>query len=86
MGNGNDKANITGRATYRINPTVVCPDMEQLYFEMEAGGHVFEVGIVTILECILFAEKEKQLPKLPLTWYTEVCGRYDLPISEFKGE
>ena len=28
-------AKTTGRATYRISPTKVSPDMEQLYFELE---------------------------------------------------
>lgn len=34
-----------------------------------------------------FAAKEKQVPDLPLSWYTEVCSRYDMPLSElFEGE
>ena len=31
---------------------------------------------------VLFGAKEKQLPKLSLTWYNEVCSRYDIPLSE----
>lgn len=79
-------ANTTGRATYKHVPTKVCPDMEQLYFELEDKDHVFEIGLKTLLECILFGAKEKQIPKLPLTWYTEVCSRYDIPLSELLGE
>ena len=78
----NNIANTTGRATYKRTPTKVCPDMEQLYFELEDRGHVFQIGLKTLLECILFGAKEKQLPKLPLTWYNEVCSRYDIPLSE----
>lgn len=78
----NNIANTTGRATYKQTPTKVCPDMEQLYFELEDRGHVFQIGLKTLLECILFGAKEKQLPKLPLTWYNEVCSRYDIPLSE----
>lgn len=86
MGEINNIADTTGRAEYKCLPTKVCPDMEQLYFELEDKDHVFQIGIRTILECILFAAKEKQLPNLPMTWYTEVCSRYDIPLSELFGE
>lgn len=82
----NNIANTTGRATYKTTSTKICPEMEQLYFELEDKEHVFQIGIKTILECILFASKEQQLPNLPLAWYTEVCSRYDIPLSELFGE
>lgn len=78
----NNIANTTGKVVYKCSPTKVFPDMEQLYYELEDNGHIFQIVIKTILECILFGVKEKQLPKLPLTWYTEICSRYDIPISE----
>ena len=71
-------ADTTGRVRYKKTPTKISPDMEQLYFEMQDKEH--------ILECILFGAKEKQIPKLPLTWYSEVCSRYDIPLSELLGE
>ena len=79
-------ANTTGRVTYKTTSTKICPEMEQLYFELEDKEHIFQIGIKTILECILFATKELQLPNLPLAWYTEVCSRYDIPLSELFGE
>ena len=82
----NNIADTTGRATYKTAPTKICPCMEQLYFELEDKEHVFQIGIKTILECILFAAKEKQVPDLPLSWYTEVCSRYGIPLSELFGE
>lgn len=82
----NNIANTTGRATYKVSPTKICPDMEQLYFELEDDEHIFQIGIKTILECVLFAAKENQLPNLPLSWYTEVCSKYDIPLSELFGE
>ena len=82
----NNIADTTGRATYQSSPTKISPAMEQLYFEMEDKEHVFPIGLKTILECILFGAKEKQLPDLPLSWYTEVFSRYDIPMSELFGE
>lgn len=79
-------ADTTGSVRYKKTPTKISPDMEQLYFEMQDKEHIFEVGLRTILECILFGAKEKQIPKLPLTWYSEVCSRYDIPLSELLGE
>ena len=79
-------ADTTVRVRYKKTPTKISPDMEQLYFEMQDNEHIFEVGLRTILECILFGTKEKQIPKLPLTWYSEVCSRYDIPLSELLGE
>ena len=79
-------ADTTGRATYKKCPTTISPDMEQLYFDLAADEHVFQIGLKTILKCILFGVREKQLPKLPLAWYTEVCSRYDIPLSELFGE
>lgn len=86
MNSMNNIADTTGRVEYKSSSTKICPDMEQLYFELENKEHVFQIGIKTILECILFATKEKQLPNLPLAWYTEVCSRYDIPLSELFGE
>lgn len=82
----NNIANTTNNATYQCSPTKVSPDMEQLYFELEDKEHTFQIGIKTVLECLIFGVKEKQLPKLPLSWYTEVCSRYDIPLSELFGE
>lgn len=82
----NNIADTTGSASYEYSPTPVDPDMEQLYFEMKDNYHVFQVGIKTMLECILFAIKEDQLPELPVSWWEEVCERYGIPISEIYGE
>lgn len=82
----NNIAHTTGRVTYKYSPTKIAPDMEQLYFELEDKEHVFQIGIKTILKCILFGVKENQLPNLPLTWYNEICSRYDIPLSELFGE
>lgn len=81
----NNIANTTGRVTYKHSPTKISPDMEQLYFEPEDKERVFQIGIKTILECILFGVK-KQLPNLPLAWYTEIYSKYDIPLLELFGE
>ena len=55
----NNIADTTGRATYQSSPTKISPAMEQLYFEMEDKEHVFQIGLKTILECILFWSQGK---------------------------
>ena len=44
MGEINNIADTTGRAEYKCLPTKVCPDMEQLYFELEDKDSVFDYG------------------------------------------
>ncbi len=82
----NNIVQTTGKATYKNTSTMVSPDMEQLYFELQDNEHIFNIGIKTLLECIIFATKENQLPDLPLQWYTEVCSRYDIPIDDLLGD
>ena len=47
-------ADTTGIAQYKEIPTKVCPDMKQLYFDMQDNYHEFQIGLKTILECIIF--------------------------------
>lgn len=58
-------AESTGKAEYKVSPTKNAPCMEQLYFEFEDRNHIFQIGIKTLLECIIFGINENQLPKLP---------------------
>jgi hypothetical protein len=78
-------ADTTGSVEKRSVPTMAAPGMEQLFFEMEDRDHVFCVGLTTLLECMLFAAKEGAIPELPLSWYTAVCDRYDIPLSVLFG-
>ena len=60
--------------------------VKKYFLKLTLDKSHFITGIKTILECILFGVKENQLPNLPLSWYTEVCSRYDIPLSELFGE
>lgn len=86
MNNSINIADTTGIAEYKTTSTRIAPEIEQLYFELKDNDHIFQIGLKTLLECILFAAKEKQIPNLPLSWYTEICSRYDIPLSELIGE
>lgn len=55
----NNVANTTGRVTYKNSPTKIAPYMEQLYFEMKDNEHVFQVGIKTILEFLMYMSSER---------------------------
>lgn len=86
MNNNINIADTTGRVYMKNLPTKSTPDMEQLYFEFQDNTHTFQIGLKTILECILFGEEKGQLPELPFVWYNEVCNRYDISLSEILGE
>jgi hypothetical protein len=38
----------------------------------------FSVGLITMLQCLQFAEENGELPKLPQKWWITVINRYNL--------
>lgn len=82
----NNIAQSTGVVSKKNIQTTVVPELESLYFEMEDNYHCFQVGLKTILECLIFAEKEEKVPKLPINWYIEICSRYDIPVETVNGK
>ena len=49
---------------------------EELVFAMEDTEHKFSLGLFTVLECLLIAEKEGYVPTLPADWWLQVRGHY----------
>ena len=41
---------------------------EQIVFMLKDKNHEFSIGLTTILECLAFAIKNGDLPKLPQSW------------------
>lgn len=55
---------------------------EQVIFHMEDTQHRFSMGLSTVMECLIFAIQTGNLPKLPMSWLSDVdsvcCTDYAL--------
>lgn len=50
---------------------------ESVIFHLRDNEHEFTMGLSTVLECLMFAVQQGDLPKLPLSWLSDaddVCG------------
>ncbi len=45
---------------------------EQLVFAMQDTKHQFSLGLSTVLECLMVAEKEGYVPPLPAEWWYQI--------------
>lgn len=69
-----EQAVLTGKVERDQNPETY----EPIYFEMKDSVHEFSIGLLDILRCIEFAEKEELLPELPRDWWNAVKLQYDM--------
>lgn len=75
-----NKAELTGDVYQDKNPErEFNPVEEQLYFVMRDQHHEFTVGLISLLECIKFAENQGELPKIPEEWWITVRDHYQIP-------
>jgi hypothetical protein len=52
---------------------------ETCIFELaDKNNRHFSVGLITILQCLQFAEEHGELPKLPQKWWITVINRYNI--------
>lgn len=54
--------------------------LNHLLFAMRDQHHEFTIGITTILECLIIAERQGAVPELPDGWVNEVVNHYDLHV------
>lgn len=82
MEKGNIRDSFENRAFAKSNELVNCENCsESVVFHMQDNNHSFSMGLTTVLECIAFAIKNGDLPKLPLSWLSDVDFRYDTNFS-----
>lgn len=55
---------------------------EQVVFLLQDKDHKFSIGLTTLLDCIAFAIKNGNLPKLPYEWLHQVDGVYGTFYNE----
>ena len=49
---------------------------EKIYFLLRSGENTFTMGLGDLLECLRFAEKEGEVPKLPAEWWRKMWSIY----------
>lgn len=49
---------------------------EKIYFLLRSEENKFVIGLSDILECLRFAEKEGEVPKLPAEWWRKIWSMY----------
>ena len=52
---------------------------ESVIFHLRDKEHEFTMGLSTVLECVMFAIEQGDLPKLPMSWLADVdhvCGTF----------
>lgn len=49
---------------------------EKIYFLLRSEKNKFTIGLGDILECLRFAEKEGEVPKLPAEWWEKIWSMY----------
>lgn len=49
---------------------------EKIYFLLRSGENTFTMGLGDLLDCLCFAEKEGEVPKLPAEWWGRIWSMY----------
>ena len=71
------------RADIKDSEQIVCQDcFERVVFMLRDKDHEFSIGLSTVLECVMFAIKNGDLPKLPSSWLKDIDYAYDTGFSE----
>ena len=50
---------------------------EPVVFALKDSTHEFSVGLSTILDCLMIAEQEGYVPKIPDGWWTKALNRVE---------
>lgn len=73
MENINHKEIFFNRAEVENSEYICCDKcFEQLVFLLKDKQHEFSMGLTTVLQCLDFAIRSGNLPKLPESWISDV--------------
>ncbi len=66
------------KVSFECAEEITCDNCcESVIFHLRDCEHEFTMGLSTVLECLMFAIKQGDLPKLPISWLADadfVCG------------
>jgi hypothetical protein len=75
----NHKEIFFNRADVKKAERIVCDNcFEPIVFFLKDNDREFSMGLTTVLQCLEFAVKNGDLPKLPDSWLTDVENTYDV--------
>jgi hypothetical protein len=71
------KETFYNRAEVESGERVQCDNcFERTVFHLKDNYHEFSIGMSTVLECVAFAIRNGDLPKLPNSWLNDVDSQY----------
>lgn len=80
-----DKKTFFNRAKINNAERIHCENcFEQVVFNLRDKDHEFSMGLSTVLECLAFAVKNGDLPKLPQSWlsYADIVCETNFSFDE----
>lgn len=83
MDNFNKEKIFLNRAEATKAERIHCENCcEQVVFLLKDNNHEFSIGLSTILECLVFAIGNGDLPKLPASWISDVSKALNISFDE----
>lgn len=71
------------RAEIENAESMLCDNcFERVIFRLKDNDHEFSLGLITILECLEFAIKNGDLPKLPRSWCADTGDAYNIEFDD----
>lgn len=81
--NNDHKPAMENRAEAMAGERIVCENCsERVVFLMKDKDHEFSVGLTMVLQCLEFAVRNGDLPKLPSSWVGAVERAYDVQFED----
>ena len=87
MDNNKLKEIFIDRAEVEDAERVICDNCFEhaVFYLRDSQGREFSLGLMTVLECVVFAISQGELPKLPSDWLYDVDNVYGTDLSEREG-
>ena len=83
--NTNHNELLKERVTMESAEEIVCKKCyEPVIFHLKDKKHEFSMGLSTVLECLIFAIQQGDLPKLPMSWLADIDDVCHTAYSEDK--
>ena len=77
----NNRATLTGRCVYgKSESEGYRPEELQLFFVVKDSYNEAVIGLIDVLKCLRFAEKQGVLPPIADEWWQDACERYEFEL------